>query len=244
MHLHHLERSAKSSLIAMSSSHQRIEALRRLMQLEERRSVLQDEVHQLSADIDTLQTDLFTPSRTPRSRRRTTPLSSHTAGTLPPRRMARGELRAQILESLRAAGDKGVLVRELASLLRIKPVNIHSWFHSAARRYPGHILKTGAGRYQLAGNLEFPQPVPTPASPNLQRSFPRRVRSRRGEMSRRILDLLAGAGRDGISVQEIASRLGANFRNIHVWFSSQGKKNPQILKIGRGRFSLSSAPAA
>lgn len=244
MHLHNLDRSVKSSVIAMNPSHQRIDALRRLMQLEERRVVLQNEVDQILAEIDSLQTQLFSTAAPVRSRRSITSISPNTPKASTARRMGRGELRSQILDALRAAGEKGVQVKELASVLRIKAVNIHSWFHSAMRRYPDHIQKAAPGRYILTGTLEFPQPTRTSGVRSYTpRSALRRVRSRRGEIAKQILSVLSAAGREGISVQEIASKIGANYRNIHVWFSSTGKKNPQILKIGRGKFSLVSGAA-
>ncbi len=214
------------------------------MQLEERRAVLQHEVDQILAEIDTLQNQLFSPTFSARSRRTITSISPNTAKANTARRMGRGELRSQILDALRAAGEKGVQVKELAAVLRIKAVNIHSWFHSAMRRYPEHIRKAAPGRYVLTGNLEFPQTTrPASTRSNAPRTALRRVRSRRGEIAKQILGVLSAAGREGISVQEIASKIGANYRNIHVWFSSTGKKNPQILKIGRGKFSLMSGAA-
>jgi hypothetical protein len=44
-------------------------------------------------------------------------------------------------------------------------------------------------------------------------------------------------------VQDIAAKIGADYRSVHVWFSSTGKKNPQIVKVGRGRFSLAPGSA-
>lgn len=209
------------------------------MQLEERRAVLQNEVDQILAEIDTLQVQLFSPAPPARLRRQLSSISSNLSRPGGARRMGRGELRSQILEALRAAGDKGVQVKELAAVLRIKAVNIHSWFHSAMRRFPDHIRKAAPGRYVLAGQLEFPASPRAPMGrPSTPRASLRRVRSQRGEISRQILGVLSDAGREGISVQEIASKIGANYRNIHVWFSSTGKKNPQILKVGRGRFTL------
>lgn len=244
MHLHNPERSAKSSVIVMNPSNQRIEVLRRLMQLEERRSLLQNEVDQIIAEIQTLQSQLLSSSGSPRLRRRLASVSNTDSKSVSTRRMGRGELRSQILDSLRAAGEKGVQVKELAAMLRIKPVNIHSWFHSALRRYPNHIHKPAPGRYVLVTNLDIPEPVRNDhGAPNTRRPAIRRARSRRGEIARQILGALSAAGREGISVQEIAAKIGANYRNIHVWFSSTGKKNPQIVKIGRGKFSLVSGAA-
>jgi hypothetical protein len=224
----------------MNPSHQRIEALRRLMHLEERRAVLQAEVDQLNMEIEAVQSQLFLSPSTTRSRRSLANIPTSKLKAFATRRMGRGELRSQILDALRAAGDKGVQVRDLAVLLRIKPVNIHSWFHSALRRFPQHIQKTGPGRYQLSGTPDFPEPARPVRTPGSERRgfSSKRARSRRGEIARQILSILTAAGREGVSVQEIAAKIGTNYRNIHVWFSSTGKKNPQILKIGRGKFSL------
>jgi hypothetical protein len=60
----------------------------------------------------------------------------------------RGALKARILTALRAAGDKGVAVKELSSKLGVKNQNVHVWFSSTGKKL-GTIQRIGAGRYRL-----------------------------------------------------------------------------------------------
>ena len=60
----------------------------------------------------------------------------------------RGALKARILTALRAAGDKGVAVKELSAKLGVKNQNVHVWFSSTGKKL-GTIQRIGAGRYRL-----------------------------------------------------------------------------------------------
>jgi hypothetical protein len=241
MHFHKTERPVRRSRILISTSNQRIEALRQLMELEQRRSALQSELDEIFAKSESLQTEIFSQNSADRNRL-ATPTNHGSQPSAPRvRRMGRGELRMQIVDSLRAAGEKGVLVKELSALLRMKSVNIHSWFHSAIRRFP-QIKKAGPGRYVLVSELNLPE---TPLNRRMVRDHTeaamtasKNPRPKRGEITRLINQSLELAGQNGMSVQELAARIGANYRNVHVWFSSTGKKNPLIEKVGRGKYRL------
>jgi len=60
---------------------------------------------------------------------------------------------------------------------------------------------------------------------------------RRGRVKEAILAELQAAGDTGVSVQEIASKTGIKGANLHVWFSSTGKKLG-IRKIGPGKYAI------
>jgi hypothetical protein len=60
----------------------------------------------------------------------------------------RGALKARILAALRAAGDKGVAVRDLSAKLGVKNQNVHVWFSSTGKKI-AEIQRVGAGRYRL-----------------------------------------------------------------------------------------------
>ncbi len=49
---------------------------------------------------------------------------------------------------------------------------------------------------------------------------------------------LAAAGDKGVAVKELSSKLGVKNQNVHVWFSSTGKKLGTIQRIGAGRYRL------
>jgi len=60
----------------------------------------------------------------------------------------RGALKDSIIAALRAAGDKGVSVKELSDKLGVKSQNIHVWFSSTGKSIAA-IQKVGPGRYRL-----------------------------------------------------------------------------------------------
>jgi len=64
------------------------------------------------------------------------------------RRGRRGALKAKILAALRAAGDKGVAVKDLSKKLGVKNQNVHVWFSSTGKKL-GNIHKISAGRYRI-----------------------------------------------------------------------------------------------
>ena len=241
MHLHKLDRPLNRARLRMNTSNQRIEALRQLMELEQRRSMLQNELDDVLAKTASLQSDIFSSAPVSLGRKLTSATPASDGNATRVRRMGRGELRLQIVESLRAAGEKGVLVKELSALLRMKSVNIHSWFHSAIQRFP-QIKKASPGRYVLVGELQLPEQGSQSEQKRSLSEFTakggRRSRSKRGEVTSLIMKNLDRAGDNGITVQELAGQIGANYRNVHVWFSSTGKKNPLIQRITRGKYRL------
>lgn len=58
------------------------------------------------------------------------------------------------------------------------------------------------------------------------------------DTSAKILGLLKAAGSKGLSIREIASKLGMKAQNVHVWFSFKGKKMAALQKIGQAQWSL------
>lgn len=75
-------------------------------------------------------------------------------------------------------------------------------------------------------------------------------RGKRGALKEKILALLADAGEAGARVKDIAIKLGAKPQNIHVWFSSTGKKLANVKRVDAGHYKIvgaakaASAPAA
>jgi hypothetical protein len=60
---------------------------------------------------------------------------------------------------------------------------------------------------------------------------------KRGALKDAIIELLKGAGKPGIAVKEIAARVNARPGNIHVWFTSTGKKVKEIKKIAPATYA-------
>ena len=59
---------------------------------------------------------------------------------------------------------------------------------------------------------------------------------RRGALKDSILAALQKAGREGLAVKDLAAALGVKSQNIHVWFSSTGRKVKGLTKVGAGRW--------
>ena len=226
-----LHRSARQSI----EPSQRLASLKELMQLEEERAGLEITLNTLNTKINVLHSALIesTRARPLRFRLKDQGRAPSNNGH---RRMGRGELRTQILERLTQAGDKGVLVHDLAQELGLKAVNIHSWFHTALKRFP-QIKKTGPSHYQLAGVLAADLQS-TASKPTAQGKTTDRIPAKRGEVTQRILQVLETVGDAGISVSELAKRTGSTYRNIHVWLSSTGKRNLLVARTARGTYKM------
>lgn len=78
----------------------------------------------------------------------------------------------------------------------------------------------------------------TPAekkSPVKQRG-PRRGR-RNTKLKDTLLKELQAAGKEGLTIKDLASRIKANTASVSVWFYTTGKKIKAIKKVGTGRFA-------
>jgi hypothetical protein len=129
--------------------------LESLIKLTRRRDALLDDLKKLEAQMSSIysggRAETTVRRRRSTGRRR---YATATAGTKRARRSEardggrRGALKAKILTALRAAGDKGVAVRDLSSKLGVKNQNVHVWFSSTGKKIPD-IQRIGAGRYRL-----------------------------------------------------------------------------------------------
>ena len=75
-------------------------------------------------------------------------------------------------------------------------------------------------------------PAPAKGKPGRKPGRPAKAKTGgRGAMKAAIVELLTAAGASGLSVQDIAAKLKAKPGNVHVWFSSTGKKVKEIKKV-------------
>ena len=58
-----------------------------------------------------------------------------------------------------------------------------------------------------------------------------RRRSRQSSRKNGILRALKAAGSDGLTVRQIAEKIGSSYANVSVWFSSTGRKVVGIKKL-------------
>ena len=63
-------------------------------------------------------------------------------------------------------------------------------------------------------------------------------RAERGSMKKEIIAALTEAGPLGMRISDLAQKINAKNANVHVWFSSTGKKLPEIERIGAGHFRI------
>ena len=69
-----------------------------------------------------------------------------------------------------------------------------------------------------------------------KRRGPRRGR-RRAALKDGLLKALQAAGKEGLSVKELAASLKAKPASVSVWFYTTGKKIKGIKKVGKSRFA-------
>lgn len=240
----------------MKSNNPQIEILKQMVALEERRMELQEVLDGVLDRMAALRDQLFQdngskaqPASSPAQAQRTG------SGTAPTRRKRRGRgtLKETIMGALASAGSAGVRVKDLAVALGTKPVNIHSWFHSTSKRNPD-IKKISGGHYRLEGsgasasapddNAASAKPLQSTRVAGRGPGRPRKAAvggTKRGALSAEILKQLELAGPEGANVRGMASKIGAKYKNIYIWFATTGKKNPAIKKLGPATYALSAA---
>lgn len=118
-------------------------------------------------------------------------------------------------ESLLAEIEK--IESQLASLITGKPLR-------KAGKRRGRPAKKGKGRVAKA------------AKATKGRSGGKRAP--RGTLKKKIFAALKAAGEAGMKVTDMSKKIGVKNANIHVWFSSTGKKLPEIKRVGKGHFKL------
>jgi len=233
----------------MSSLNPRIERLKAIIGLEEKRDALQGQLDALTSQIASLSGNIFGES--PMS-----PVMATKAPAKAPTKVAkaskgraqRGALKESILAALSSAGSTGVRVTELASKLGTKAANIHAWFHSTAKNIPG-IVKITGGHYRLDGKAAPAAPAAPAAKPVAKatpepkaKAAPSKKKkgkgAKRGELSEKVLKNLEAAGEKGLTIKDLATKTGAKYRNVAVWFVTTGKNYPKIKKVAPAHYKL------
>jgi hypothetical protein len=228
----------------MPNLNPRIERLKAMLGLEEKRSALQQQLDALHQQLSALKDQLFddtasAPVKTPAK------ASGKTKGSKG--RSKRGALKEQILAALSTAGPNGVRVTELASELRTKAANIHAWFHSTGKKIHG-LTKVSGGHYRLKGSA----PAAKASSPSTKATTTASVKTpakskggkgkvktaKRGELSENIIRALGTAGDKGLKIKDLSEKVGANYRNVAVWFVTTGKNFPKVKKVGPAHYKL------
>ena len=67
---------------------------------------------------------------------------------------------------------------------------------------------------------------------------PKKPRSPKGFMQEQIIKLLQAAGEVGAGVKELAEKIEKPVAQVHVWFSTTGKKLGQFQKLESGNWRI------
>lgn len=114
----------------------------RLVQLVQEKETLLAKLSQVDRALSALESGSGVALSAPSSRRRGRPVGSGRGARKP------GKLKTGILEALKAAGPKGITVKDLTKKLKVKPNNVFSWFYTTGRKVQG-LKKVGPARYAL-----------------------------------------------------------------------------------------------
>lgn len=79
------------------------------------------------------------------------------------------------------------------------------------------------------------KPAAKPAARKVRRNRP-------GKFKDKILALLQGAGKEGLSVRDLAGKLGVKPQRMYVWFSASGSRMKEIKKVAPATYAWVSSP--
>lgn len=103
---------------------------------------------------------------------------------------------------------------------------------------PAKSVKT-VGRRGRKPKVSTPAAKPAPvAKAPVAKAADSKSLGRRGALKGKIIAALRAAGDKGIAVKDLSKKIGVKNQNVHVWFSSTGKKLGVIQKVGSGSYRL------
>ena len=196
------------------------------MSLETKRAILQHQLDEVHKRLNSIRSKLFGQELKSTITKTAQRIS---AGG----RAIKGTLKTQILEALEAAGKAGMQVRDLAENLGAKLPNVHAWFQSVGKKIPT-LKKIGRGHYRLHGSVEKVNQT----AKTKKTGTKGKQRGKRGALAANILKALEDAGSPGLKVQDLADSLNIPPKNLFIWFSTTGKKNKTIKKVGEAHYRV------
>ncbi len=224
--------------------------LKRLASLLDEKEALQAKIARIDAQLGSF--DSGKPGPAPEPARKPVPgkrrgraaTGSRGAGG----RARRGELKSAILELIRGAGPSGVSVKDIAGRLGSTYGRVFTWFYTTGKDIK-EIKKMAPGIYGWTGNgaAKSPAPAPKPAAPKAAAPAatpsPAPAKSRGGKRAKpgqfkdSVIEAVKSAGKSGINVKDIASKLGLDAQRIYVWFNATGKKVKSIKKVAPATYA-------
>ncbi|MGH9352595.1 MAG: hypothetical protein ACRD2G_10600 [Terriglobia bacterium] len=79
--------------------------------------------------------------------------------------------------------------------------------------------------------------ISTPRGSAAQGSAQPSGKAGRGELKEKVVSALRSAGKDGLSVKDLADRIGTTYGNIYAFFQSTAKRITTIKKVAPGTFA-------
>jgi hypothetical protein len=142
------------------------------------------------------------------------------------------KISTSILESLiKLTKKREALLEELKSV-EAKLAAAYSGGKSEKAAEPARGTARRRGRKKKAAAKPASAPAPAPARKAIKGE------GRRGALKAKILSALRAAGDKGIAVKDLSKKIGVKNQNVHVWFSSTGKKLGIVQKVGAGSYRI------
>ena len=148
----------------------------------------------------------------------------------------RGKLKNTIINLLKVSGQSGISAKDVASSVGLPLARIYNWFLATGKKVK-EIRKLGPGKYAW-GSASTPS-APTQAGAKAKSAQAKGTKlsaKAYGGTKEAIINLIKASGKSGITVGEIAEKLGVKTGNIYSWFTSTGKKVKAIKKVGPGEY--------
>ncbi len=95
----------------------------------------------------------------------------------------------------------------------------------------GGRARIAAAQKARWAKLKKTAPVAVAAKPSPAAKVAKARRTLPGQFKDSVIGLVTAAGKSGISVKDIAARLGVNPQRIYAWFNATGKNVKQIKKV-------------
>ena len=227
------------NLAALSSAD-----LKRIAQLLEKKEVLEGQLEQVTSELSRFESgESANPAKSEPGPKAARPTKVRG------KRAARGAVKAAIIGLIQAAGESGVTVKDIAAKLGVSYNRVFTWFYNTGSKIK-EIKKAGPGRYAWAGGAArairpapaprpTPKPKPRPTAPTkavVKKAAPAK-RRKPGVTKEGIVELLKGAGAEGITVKDLAVKLGVNPQRLYVWFGATGKAVKEIKKVAPAKYA-------
>ncbi len=129
-----------------------VPTLREILKLSERREEILRELQKLEEEILSYQGNSLpnSPSKLRAQQKKEShfKVTSNNDQKAKRKRLARGEMKSQILSALQEAGAEGIKIPDLAQKIGLKSANLHVWFSNVGKKLP-EIERLAAGLFRL-----------------------------------------------------------------------------------------------